>query len=204
MGNTSGLLSDLQLRRWIRSGEPLAKSDGDGLTFTVSAAGCATWVLRYRHGNRRCELSLGRYPDIGLSEARRMAAVKRVDILKGANPAAEKRKAKAVVAKDWTVRRLILDYREKVLVNMAKSTRVCYSRHLKRIENRLGSLAVREVEAGDIAVLIEESKLTWGESNLRLPLEIGAHSRSSGGRLMLRRQPALLELHWAQIAQRGM
>ena len=39
MENTSALLSDLQLRRWIRSGEPLAKSDGDGLTLTVSAAG---------------------------------------------------------------------------------------------------------------------------------------------------------------------
>ena len=40
--------------------------------------------------------------------------------------------------------------------------------------------------------------------SVRLPLETGVHSRSSGGRLMLRRQPALFELHRAQIAERRM
>lgn len=124
MGNKNGLLSDLQLKRWLKDGEPLAKSDGDGLTFTVSSAGCATWVLRYRYGKRRHELTLGRYPDISLSEVRTMAAIKRVDVMKGVNPVAEKRKAKAVAAKDWTVRELIKDYKTKVLVTLAKSTRV--------------------------------------------------------------------------------
>ena len=166
MGTKNGLLSDLQLKRWLKDGEPLAKSDGDGLTFTVSAAGCAAWVLRYRYGSRRHELTIGRYLDIGLSEARTMAAIKRVDVLKGANPVAEKRKAKAVAAKDWAVRELIKDYKAKVLITLAKSTRVCYTRHLKRIENRLGSLGVREVESSDIVALIEDCKLTWGESSL--------------------------------------
>lgn len=166
MGNRSGLLADLNLRRWLNAGEPMARSDGDGLTFTVSSAGCAAWVLRYRHGKRRYELTLGRYPDVTLAQARTLAAIKRVDILKGANPVAEKRKAKAAVAKDWTVRELIKDYKAKVLVTLAKSTRVCYGRHLKRIENKLGSLGVREVESSDIVAVIEESKLTWGESSL--------------------------------------
>jgi hypothetical protein len=35
----SKILEDIQLRRWIRAGTPVAKSDGDGLTFTLSAAG---------------------------------------------------------------------------------------------------------------------------------------------------------------------
>ena len=30
-----------------------------------------------------------------------MAAIRRVDVMKGVNPVAEKRKAKAVAAKDW-------------------------------------------------------------------------------------------------------
>ena len=46
-------LSDPQIRRWIKAGEPVAKADGDGLTFTLSAAnGTAAWVLRYRHGRQ--------------------------------------------------------------------------------------------------------------------------------------------------------
>ncbi|KGC51092.1 gp25 domain protein [Burkholderia pseudomallei MSHR7527] len=43
----SRILSDTQLRHWINAGTPVAKSDGDGLTFTLSAAGTAVWILRY-------------------------------------------------------------------------------------------------------------------------------------------------------------
>src|ERR1019366_3872703 len=39
MARDKGLLSDLQLRHWIKAGAPLAKADGNGLTFTLSAAG---------------------------------------------------------------------------------------------------------------------------------------------------------------------
>jgi len=64
MARDKGHLTDLQLRHWINAGKPLAKADG--LTFTLSAAGVAGWILRYRHGGRRRELTIGRYPDIGL------------------------------------------------------------------------------------------------------------------------------------------
>lgn len=166
MANKSGSLSDLKLRQWIKAGKPRAASDGGGLTFVLSSAGHAAWVLRYRHGNQRPELTLGPYPAIGLSEARTMALLKRAEIAQGKNPIAERRKAKVAIAKDWTVRRLILDYRDKVLVTLALSTRTCYSRHLKRIDNRFGPLGVREIESSDVVGLIKGCKLTWGESSL--------------------------------------
>ena len=166
MANKGGLLSDMQLRQWIRARKPLTVSDGGGLVFTLSTAGNAAWVLRYRYGNQRPEMTLGPYPAIGLSEARAMALIKRAEIAQGKNPIAERLKAKAALAKDWTVRQLVKDYREKILVKLAKSTRVCYSRHLRRIENRFGSLGVREIESSDIVALIEECQLTWGESSL--------------------------------------
>ena len=56
MARDKGHLTDLQLRHWIRAGTPLAKADGNGLTFTLSTAGVAGWILRYRHGGRRREL----------------------------------------------------------------------------------------------------------------------------------------------------
>ena len=47
-----GKLTDVDIRNWIVAGQPVAKSDGDGLTFTMSARQAAaksgTWVLRYR------------------------------------------------------------------------------------------------------------------------------------------------------------
>ncbi|HEU4376600.1 MAG TPA: Arm DNA-binding domain-containing protein, partial [Telluria sp.] len=53
------LLTDIQLRQWKKLGEPVAKSDGDGLTFTLSKAGTASWTLRYYVNGKRKELTLG-------------------------------------------------------------------------------------------------------------------------------------------------
>ena len=136
-----------------RRAQPLAKADGNGLTFTLSTAGVAGWILRYRHGGRRRELTIGRYPDISLADARGIATIKRAEIMQGRNPAADKQKAKATAAKDWTVRELVKDYRAKKLVSLAHSTQVSYGRHLKRVEKKLGALTVREIEASDVVAL---------------------------------------------------
>ncbi|WP_186071171.1 tyrosine-type recombinase/integrase [Burkholderia gladioli] len=157
----TNLLSDLQIRQMIKGGGPVAKSDGAGLTFTLSAAGAATWILRFSHGGRRHELTLGAYPDLSLAAARKAAAAHRVAVQQGTNPAAERRKDRA--RKDWTVRQLIGDYRDKVLVTLADSTQQSYGRNLDRVERGIGSLPVRDVSAADIVAEIERTKLGWVE-----------------------------------------
>ncbi|CAG0944671.1 partial Prophage integrase IntS, partial [Gammaproteobacteria bacterium] len=62
-----GKLKDVQLRNCVKAGGPLAMTDGDGLTFTLSASGTAAWVLRYYVAGKRKEMTLGRYPDIPLT-----------------------------------------------------------------------------------------------------------------------------------------
>lgn len=86
----------------------------------------------------------------------------------GRNPAAEKQKAKATAARDWTVRDLAKDYRAKKLVSLEHSTQVRYGRHLKRVKKKLGALTVRAIEASDVVALIEGAGLTWGESSMLL------------------------------------
>ena len=179
MAKDKGLLSDLQIRHWIKAGARVAKSDGNGLTFTLSASGVAVWILRYRHGARRRELTLGRDPDIGLSDARSMATIKRAEVLQGRNPALEKRKAK-----DWTVRALIQDYRAKKLAALGESTQGSYGHNLKRIEARLGALGVREIEPPDVIALIESSGLGWVESNMLLVTAKCLFTHACGKRLV--------------------
>lgn len=184
----TNVLSDLELRRWIREKRPLAKTDGGGLTFTLSASGTASWVLRFRVGGKPEELTLGRYPDLTLSAARKLAAEKRVEVQKGKNPATEKRKDKS--RKNWTVRQLIADYREKVLSELGTSTQRSYGRNLKRAEHVLGAMQVREVEAADIVGLIERAKLGWVEANTLL---IVAKSifRHAAGKKVINANPAI-------------
>ncbi|WP_289242050.1 Arm DNA-binding domain-containing protein [Delftia sp.] len=96
MPKKSNLLNDLQIRRWIAASTPVSKSDGDGLTFTLSASGTATWVLRYRlAGGRRREVTIGNYPDIGLAGAREKARALRAQIDAGIDSCSKSRKRKA-------------------------------------------------------------------------------------------------------------
>ena len=99
-----GRLTDIDLRNWIRAGKPTAKADGEGLTFTLSAKGTAAWTLRYSHGGKAKELTLGRYPDISLAKAREIASAKRVEIQQGVDVAAQKRHADQEAARAWTFR----------------------------------------------------------------------------------------------------
>ena len=94
------VLEPLQLKRWIEVVKhdqaptikdpatqkmvplrmPVARADGDGLTFTLSQSGTASWILRYRHGGRSRELTLGNDPDISLSDARKLASERRAQV----------------------------------------------------------------------------------------------------------------------------
>lgn len=91
MARQINVLDDVQLRHWVQAGVPIAgKSDGGGLTFTLSKAGTAAWVFRYRLAGRPDEITLGRYPDLSLKAARKLAAELRVKVQQGVDVAAEK------------------------------------------------------------------------------------------------------------------
>lgn len=158
------LLDDLQIKRWVAAGDPIAISDGGGLTFTLSKAGTASFILRYRRGGRPKELTLGNYPDLTLASARKVARVKRVDIDQGQDPAADKKRAKMRTVNAWTVNDLVADYLEKSLVieNYAEGT--IYYR-LWDVENiikpKLGSFDVQTVTPMDIVSVIESTKRSW-------------------------------------------
>lgn len=106
-----GKLTDLQLRKWATAGKPLAgKSDGDGLTFTISANGTAAWVLRYRHGGKQREVTLGRYPDVSLATARLEASEARGRVQRGIDVAAQKREEKAEAKRAKSFEQLAREY----------------------------------------------------------------------------------------------
>ena len=165
MARRGNLLDDVQIRRWIAKGEAVARSDGEGLTFTLSASGTAAWVLRYRvAGVRRKELTLGNYPDLTLAAARKLARERRVDVDQGKDPAAEKKVDKMRTKMAWTVRQLIDDYKAKKLTTPPLAEGTVYYRKwdLDRvITPKLGSMEVRNVTPADLVHVIESSKRSW-------------------------------------------
>lgn len=88
-------LSELKLKNLVKNGEPInGISDGGGLTFTLSKAGTAAWVLRYTQDGKKKELTIGKYPAISLKDAREMAAIERTRIAKGVDVAKAKQEVK--------------------------------------------------------------------------------------------------------------
>lgn len=160
----SNLLSDMQIRRWIAAGDPIAKTDGGGLTFTLSKAGTATWVLRYMLQGRARELTLGNYPDVTLSAARKLAAEHRVAVDKGQDPAAEKRKERLAARDAWLVRKLVADYKEKVLDSGQYAPRTVWYRNddlTTVVLPRLGPMEARSVTAEDVVDMLDRSGRSW-------------------------------------------
>ncbi|MGO4909519.1 tyrosine-type recombinase/integrase [Pseudorhodobacter sp. W20_MBD10_FR17] len=73
-----------------------------GLYIVIQPSGSKSWALRYRVANKPAKLTLGRWPSMGLGDARAAAGVVLESIDRGNDPAAMKRaeKAKSVEAPD--------------------------------------------------------------------------------------------------------
>lgn len=159
-------LKDIQLRNWIKEGNPVAKADGGSLYFTLSKAGTASWILRIPTGKgKRDELTIGNYPDIGLAEARKLASAHRAAVDQGTNPAKEKAARKKAAANPvWTIKMLADDYKAKRLLpsEFSKVTIYIRSRDLNKvIVPRIGSMLVTEVTGQDIVKMLRDAKRTW-------------------------------------------
>ena len=153
-----GKLTDVQLKHWVKAGKPVARAHGEvpGLTFTVSARGTAAWILRYRFGGKARELTLGRHPPLSIKGAKAAALEALRRIQQGTDVAREKRKEKTASAAAMTFRQLSDDYARKVFPKLAANTVAQQRRCIdKVILPKLGHLMAREVEAGDIVMLIE-------------------------------------------------
>ena len=151
-----GRLEDLHLRNWIKAGKPTAKADGEGLTFTLSAKGTAAWTLRYSHGGKAKELTLGRYPDMSLAKAREIASAKRVEIQQGVDVAAQKRHADQEAARAWTFRKLAEDYFDKGAKKLAAGTAKNRAQQLRDYAYpKIGNIAAADVTPADIVGIVE-------------------------------------------------
>lgn len=149
-------LSDPQIRRWIKAGVPVAKADGNGLTFTLSAAGTAAWVLRYRHGGKARELTLGKYRDVSIKMARQRAGDARAQIQAGVDVARERQREKTESAVAKSFRQLATDYMAKVFPTLAPSTVKQRRQHIEGVIcPRIGSRSARDVTTADVVSLIE-------------------------------------------------
>ncbi|MDE2107830.1 MAG: tyrosine-type recombinase/integrase, partial [Gammaproteobacteria bacterium] len=152
-------LTDTKIRALVRAQKAVAGvSDGDGLTFTLSAAGTASWVLRYRIGGRARELTLGNYPDVSLLAARRLAKAARVKVDQGCDVAAEKRKEIAAVAhakRRQSFGMLAEEWFRRTVEGRVKHPKVVWRALQRYVQPIIGTTPADEVTPADIDRVLE-------------------------------------------------
>ena len=124
-------LSDAAIKALKPKDRPYGVADGMGLRIEVAASGSKLWRFRYRIGGKAKALSLGRYPEVSLKEARQRRDAARRTLRDGIDPSLERKRAKltarfnadntfGAVAEEYIEHKLIKEGRAAVTVKKAK------------------------------------------------------------------------------------
>lgn len=153
MGNK---LTDLQLKSLIKAGKPInGISDGEGLTFTLSAKGHASWVLRYTFNSKKKELTLGKYPDLSIKDARDKAGAERRRIALGIDVAAAKQEKKREEKLPYNIQAIALAWWQTEIVNGNSKHKALPKKVLERhVFNEIGKEDIRKIQSPQIDALL--------------------------------------------------
>jgi integrase len=105
-------LSDLTIRTTKPGAKPLRLSDSGGLYLEVAPSGGKLWRLKYRFNGKEKRLALGKYPEVGLKDARERRDEARKLLANEIDPGENRKVQKAarteraansfeVVAREW-------------------------------------------------------------------------------------------------------
>jgi integrase len=91
-GHQREKLKAITVERLVKAGEPGKVCDGGGLWLVVQSKTAASWVYRYHMAGVDRQAGVGKYPDIGLADARSIAADMRTLKAKRLDPIEERRR----------------------------------------------------------------------------------------------------------------
>lgn len=116
-----------------------------GLRLQIAASGARSWVLRTMIGGKR--LGLGPYPEVGLAEARSLAAQAKAKVREGVDPIEERKAARAALAATQARTLLFSDAMDKwIIAKMAdrpeKSQKAIRSTITRYALPEIGALSV--------------------------------------------------------------
>jgi integrase len=89
-------LKDLEIRALKAQDRVYKRTDERGLYIEVHPSGSKLWRVKYTHMGKDKRLALGRYPEVGLAEARRKRDEARAKLREGVDPLAERKREKLV------------------------------------------------------------------------------------------------------------
>jgi len=87
-------LTDVACRNATAREKPIKLGDGGGLYLLVQPSGGKLWRLAYRFGGKQKTLAIGKFPAVGLKEARQRREAAKEQLANNTDPSDQKKKAK--------------------------------------------------------------------------------------------------------------
>ncbi len=157
-------LTDKKIRAAKAGDKPLMLFDGGGLYLEITPAGSKLWRLKYRHAGKDNRMSLGRYPDMSLKDARESRGALRKLIDAGLDPLAERKRVIAEATATEAELRNTFEYvarewHEKVKSQWSEGHQ---KRILSRLEKQLfpyiGNMHISQLETTDYLAAIQKAE----------------------------------------------
>lgn len=124
----------------------------DGLTCRITSKGSKTFSYRYRVAGRQKRFTIGKFPTIGVAEARDIAR----DLAKKVSMGFDPQRKKLDKRDDLTIKELAEVYKEKHFPKLKESTQDDYRNRIDEvIIPALGSIHAKDLEIDDIIDLLE-------------------------------------------------
>ncbi len=151
-------LTDTRIKQAKPKGEPYKLVDGEGLVLLVNPNGSKLWRRRLRVQGRETMYAIGKYPDVGLQEARGMAREAFRLARKGINPVTQRKATTARTAAEQasTFRLLAAGWLE---TKNAEWTQATLRQRTKLFETyiypKLGDLPAGEIKSSTIKPVLD-------------------------------------------------
>ena len=146
-----GKLTVKQIEAKAKKGEVGRFADGGGLYFVVPKSGTAYWMLRYTSNQKRKEMTIGKYADLSLKDARFEAARKMKQLREGLDPLLARQRAEQESIK--TVNDLFNEW-YKELSKRLKHPSIPKRVYTKDIAPHIGEFKIEQISSRDIRTVI--------------------------------------------------
>jgi hypothetical protein len=152
-------LNDIAIRAAKPGLKPFKLSDERGLFLLVQPSGGKLWRLKYRIAGKEKKLSIGRYPDVALKDARELGAEARKLIATGIDPSEKKRldRLGATLRAATSFKAVADEYIEKSEREGRAAVTIGKARWLKSLlEPTLGSRPVEEISPVELLAALRK------------------------------------------------
>jgi len=151
------MVTDIQLKNSKPQDKDYTITVDKGLSLLVKKTGSKLWRFRYSHSGKRCMISVGKYPQISLKQARTKQLEYHELLEQGINPSTNKTLERIQNSNDMTFKSAALEWYEK---NYERSNPVHKQKNLRRLDIYIfpviGRLPIKEIQASMLFNIIEK------------------------------------------------